>query len=962
MIRKFASGGQHLGSLEVSKDGLITGFRRTASGIVVPSGRRRKSASYYADGARKIDVGSILAKVASKYQISQDPDDYLFEAIRANSVNDPNENNDNFRREEVLRFSPRYIVAATGQIGAPVYQTYVGKPHFVNHAAEDPARARGVVIDASYNDLAGAFDVCPTCNTETSHASKRTASGIECANCFDIVKDEFVETLVAVDKKKDKRFAQYVEEGLFDAVSMGCSCGYTTCGVCQHVARSTQDFCDHIRHKKGSLWLARPNGETLNISADDARQLIKAAGYSEPDRQDSRSIIATLLRLPDGSIIKRAHEDCWEVEYDELSRVDHPADPKALRTEMMIAKAASLTLSLEDETEMLKSAITKIANVQNTIEGSDMKNMSSKRAQVGPGGKMPINADVQLNVPDGARVHVQEPLPGDENQPVEMIGPDGVQKIGPDGKPLPPEAPGIGGVRDSMDNEGPSTNEEFGLAEDGQPLPQGIQPPGASLEMQAEIEAEVEDGEYVMKESKKSAATNPAKKKPVLAGKKPEFLKKKEKEEEDKDVEKDAACGLPSKKKASTPFLDTYENFEAEASENSVVVYDAAGRMVFQASLVTPAKTADARDEAAIKVLMSIAEKGLVRTAKQLGAKFHGRIASATADAMFDFEGPSDSNEGALDGADDDMKEDLRSMAESVLDDALSDIEDGDRDEPDSSLEGAISDLAEKAKATDDKSSTDSADDDISDAREPFNVGKDNTLDGAHFDRKAFMKDLEENTRKLYASRLKKVQAEMQTEKEALEAEFETRLAQEKETMKSRYERALKIAARRAALNLEESPLKVAVIDSLTVPRTVGKIASRGPAVNFSGLKESLALHLTEAAWADAAQEEVDTLLTRTAEIMEYDDRYLADAERDLSKQSAVIPPVTDSLEDEDGSMHREASYGDERSRLVRGNLVLAPTSADDGTGTDPFSDALSDIVWSNTRIGRRLSELGNLE
>ena len=90
--------------------------------------------SYYIDGTRKLDIQGMLDKVADKYQISRDPDDYLFEAIRANSTNVPNENNDAFHKSELLRFDTR--------LAMPVYMTYIGKPHHQPQGRRPQARSR----------------------------------------------------------------------------------------------------------------------------------------------------------------------------------------------------------------------------------------------------------------------------------------------------------------------------------------------------------------------------------------------------------------------------------------------------------------------------------------------------------------------------------------------------------------------------------------------------------------------------------------------------------------------------------------------------------------------------------------------------------------------------------------------------------------------------------------------------
>src|SRR5271170_7906721 len=87
------------------------GFVRTAS--------QRNSA--FLDGTRSIDIKAALELVADAYKLSSNPKDYVFEAIRGNTVNVPNDNSDCFGKDELLRFDHR--------LGKRVYRTYELKPH-----------------------------------------------------------------------------------------------------------------------------------------------------------------------------------------------------------------------------------------------------------------------------------------------------------------------------------------------------------------------------------------------------------------------------------------------------------------------------------------------------------------------------------------------------------------------------------------------------------------------------------------------------------------------------------------------------------------------------------------------------------------------------------------------------------------------------------------------------------------
>ena len=173
-----------------------------------------KIASNYESGARTIDVAAVLAKVAAKYNISDKPEDYIYEVVRAVTAEVPNENADAFTKDELLRFDHK--------IAKAVYQTFIEVPHHVNHRADNPKASRGVVLDASYNDLSAPLAKCGSCNNPTLEPEGRDSGGLNCVKCGSVVKDDFIELLLAVDTKKDPTFAKGVRTGSLSGLSMGC--------------------------------------------------------------------------------------------------------------------------------------------------------------------------------------------------------------------------------------------------------------------------------------------------------------------------------------------------------------------------------------------------------------------------------------------------------------------------------------------------------------------------------------------------------------------------------------------------------------------------------------------------------------------------------------------------------------------------------------------------------------------
>lgn len=123
-------------------------------------------------------------------------------------------------------------------------------------------------------------------------------------------KDKHVLTVVAMDATKDPPLADGLLSGEIDSFSMGCICDSVRCSHCHHVAHSDKDLCDCLKWYKMS----------------------KIAG-------------------------ELVYEDCLGVEYQELSVVGNPADPKA-RTQALLKYATK-----QANRQNIKTAFTVIAGL-----------------------------------------------------------------------------------------------------------------------------------------------------------------------------------------------------------------------------------------------------------------------------------------------------------------------------------------------------------------------------------------------------------------------------------------------------------------------------------------------------------------------------------------------------------------------------------------------------------------------
>jgi hypothetical protein len=175
---------------------------------------------------------------------------------------------------------------------------------------------------------------------------------------------------------------------------------------------------------------------------------------------------------------------------------------------------------------------------------------------------------------------------------------------------------------------------------------------------------------------------------------------------------------------------------------------------------------------------------------------------------------------------------------------------------------------------------------------------------------------------------------------------YAARLLKEKEAFIRRFIRAARIAATRMRLNHEEHPLKVAAVEVLS---------AESGAVEFSnsdiyrGMDVNAAVELTELIMDEGHDQFISTLFTRAAELMEKDDRYLADMESDLSNLMpvAVVASAGTSVPSRhSGSLRREAREGNFENNP--GSTVPGPSEINNAPRASLFG--------GDTSLGRRLS------
>jgi hypothetical protein len=155
-------------------------------------------------------------------QIRQDPtavdtqakfdvndEDFLYVRVRAVSAGEyhgPNQNGDWFGEGELKR----------------AFKTFVRRGVYLDHQSDSVDKAVGIILDATYHETPGTH---------------------------------YVELLLAVDKSLP--IADKISKGYATDVSMGALVARCQCNICDKIASSTDEYCDHLRDYMGKEYNGR---------------------------------------------------------------------------------------------------------------------------------------------------------------------------------------------------------------------------------------------------------------------------------------------------------------------------------------------------------------------------------------------------------------------------------------------------------------------------------------------------------------------------------------------------------------------------------------------------------------------------------------------------------------------------------------------------------------------------------
>lgn len=186
------------------------------------------------------NFANLLPFAARAHHISSDPRDYIFRPVIIFTTELPNRNGVGFPTSELAKWS------TLG--GCQSYMTWKGKPMHIEHEADDPTTAIGIIVDVAMVPL----------------------RGFGGGTLWKVI------ALAAMDRTKDPIVGE-VERGEVNTYSMGCLVDGYTCsycgaevGDCHHIDPKQKVVFYELNGKMVFKWVYGVVGQELSVVRDPA--------------------------------------------------------------------------------------------------------------------------------------------------------------------------------------------------------------------------------------------------------------------------------------------------------------------------------------------------------------------------------------------------------------------------------------------------------------------------------------------------------------------------------------------------------------------------------------------------------------------------------------------------------------------------------------------------------------------
>lgn len=164
-----------------------------------------------------------LPFAAQELELSSDPKDYLIHPVPIMYSDLPNRNGFAFPLTELIKWNVG--------LGRQAYKGWSGMPMYTEHQSDDHKKALGIVIDTSLRRI------------------ENYGNG----------KFWKVMALAAIDRNKNAKLAERVEQGLLTTYSMGAMVDYCTCSFCGAIAGE----CTHVPASNDNVTFYEKDGRLV---------------------------------------------------------------------------------------------------------------------------------------------------------------------------------------------------------------------------------------------------------------------------------------------------------------------------------------------------------------------------------------------------------------------------------------------------------------------------------------------------------------------------------------------------------------------------------------------------------------------------------------------------------------------------------------------------------------------------
>jgi len=202
-----------------------------------------------------------------------DPEFHYYHVISVHG-DVPNDNGDMFAWGSMDNPNSPELLRFDAALNKYIYQTFIGRGNFKDHASDNVNNAVGINLDCIAN-----------------HHGR------------------FIENLLAVDANKDPDLVRAIDKKYIDSVSMGSRVGYSICSICGNLATNESQYCDDIKyHKARKIYhegehrdVYEDNREVnfvelswVTVPADRAARLISKVANNENDLVEATAILMSL--------------------------------------------------------------------------------------------------------------------------------------------------------------------------------------------------------------------------------------------------------------------------------------------------------------------------------------------------------------------------------------------------------------------------------------------------------------------------------------------------------------------------------------------------------------------------------------------------------------------------------------------------------------------------------------------